>query len=239
MLEEVLKAIGVVVLAGGGLVGIAYAIFKRLGERWLDAKFEERLAAYRHEQQKELEQLRFKINALLDRSTKLHQREFEVLPEAWSRLNDAYWKAIAFVSPLQQYPDLNRMTAEQLEEFLSNCSLNQWEKSELRGDGDRNAYYIKRLFWHRLADMRGVARESHIYLLKSGIFLPAEVRAKFGAIGTLIWEALDERAVNEEHDFVPRESVKQKALRDNGPQLIENLEQEVHGRLWNSEQAAL
>lgn len=87
MLEELLKAIGLLVVAAGGLTAIAYAIFKNLGEKWLDARFDERLAAYKHEQQKELEQVRFKITALLDRATKLHQREFEVLPEAWSLLN--------------------------------------------------------------------------------------------------------------------------------------------------------
>ena len=74
MLDELLRAIELVVVAGGGLVGIAYAMFKRLGEKWLDAKFDERLAAYKHEQQKGLEQLRFKINTLLDRAIKLHHR---------------------------------------------------------------------------------------------------------------------------------------------------------------------
>jgi hypothetical protein len=61
-------------------------LFKVLGEKWLNAKFEERLAQYKHAQQKEIEQLRFRINSLMDRTTKLHQHEFDVLPEAWSRL---------------------------------------------------------------------------------------------------------------------------------------------------------
>ena len=42
MLKELLKAIGGVVLTGGILASIAYVIFRRLGEMWLDAKFEER-----------------------------------------------------------------------------------------------------------------------------------------------------------------------------------------------------
>ena len=42
MLKELLKAIGGVVLAGGILASVTYAIFRRLGETWLDAKFEER-----------------------------------------------------------------------------------------------------------------------------------------------------------------------------------------------------
>ena len=52
--------------------------------QWLDSKFAERLEAYKHQQQRELEQLRFQINALFDRVTKLHQREFQVLPDAYA-----------------------------------------------------------------------------------------------------------------------------------------------------------
>lgn len=56
----------------------------------MNTKFEQRLAAYKHEQQKELEQLKFAINAQMDRATKLHQKEFEVLPEASGKLMNAY-----------------------------------------------------------------------------------------------------------------------------------------------------
>jgi hypothetical protein len=72
ILGPILTAIGAFIVAGGGLAAIVYAIFKFFSEKWLNAKFEERLAAYKHEQQKEIEQLRFKINALMDRTVKLH-----------------------------------------------------------------------------------------------------------------------------------------------------------------------
>jgi hypothetical protein len=68
IIGPVLAALGAIIVAGGGLAFIAYAIFKYLGQKWLDAKFEERLAAYKHAQQKELEQLKFEINALMDRT---------------------------------------------------------------------------------------------------------------------------------------------------------------------------
>jgi hypothetical protein len=90
LLQNVLTAIGAFIVAGGGVGAIAYALFRFFSEKWLNAKFEERLAAYKHAQQKELEELRFKISALMDRTTKLHQREFDTLPEAWTKLNDAY-----------------------------------------------------------------------------------------------------------------------------------------------------
>src|ERR1700674_4226477 len=91
----------------GAVVGAAYLFFKFLGEKWLTAKFDERLAAYKHAQQRELEELKGKINALMDRTTKLHQREFEVLPEVWGRLVEARGRIGLAISSFHQTPDLD------------------------------------------------------------------------------------------------------------------------------------
>lgn len=238
-IDELLKAIGLFAAAGGGLIAIAYAIFKRFGEKWLDTKFEERLAAYRHAQQKELEQLKFQINALLDRATKLHQREFEVMPEAWAKLNDAYWRVAALVSPMQSYPDLGQMADAQLQEFVVSCDLNQWEKAELLAAKDRSEYYMKHIFWYRLSEAKDVARESHVYIAKNGIFLPPDIKAKFVTLDALVWEALDEHEQNERYKTIPRDSKKQQALRLEAPEQLKALELVVQGRLWNSERDAL
>ena len=169
-LTDILAAIGALIVGSGAVTAIAFGLFKVLGEKWLNAKFEERLAEYRHAQQKEIEQLRFKINALMDRTTKLHQHEFDVLPEAWSRLNEAFAHTTALVSPLQSYPDLNRMRDDHLNEFLKKTTLEEWEKTELMAETDRTEFFVKRIFWHRLSDAKAACREHHIYLKKSGIF---------------------------------------------------------------------
>ncbi|GAB3498912.1 hypothetical protein GCM10027399_24600 [Curvibacter fontanus] len=238
-IDELFKAIGAVAAIGGGVVAIAYAIFRKFGEKWLDTKFEERLAAYRHSQQKELEQLRFQINALLDRATKLHQREFEVMPEAWAKLNDAYWKVSAFVSPMQSYPGLDAMSDAQLEEFVSACDLNEWEKTELLEAEKKTDYYIEHIFWHRLHEAKSLAREAHVFIAKNGIFLPPEIKSQFVAVDALVWDALDEHEQNERYKAIPRDSKKQQALRTDAPEKIKSLEKVVQGRLWNSQHEAL
>jgi len=52
-------------LTSAAVVAASYALFKWFSEKWLNAKFEERLASYKHAQ---------------DRTVKLHQREFEAIP---------------------------------------------------------------------------------------------------------------------------------------------------------------
>src|SRR5947207_131508 len=88
-LSDFFAAIGYIVVGAGAVGAFVWWLFRTFSEKWLNAKFEERLAAYKHEQQKELEHLKFSINAQMDRATKLHQKEFEAFPEAWARLMDA------------------------------------------------------------------------------------------------------------------------------------------------------
>ena len=57
----------------------AYAAFQFLGKPWLDARFAERLEKFKHDQNQEIERLRYRINDfVMDRTTQPHQHEFEV-----------------------------------------------------------------------------------------------------------------------------------------------------------------
>jgi hypothetical protein len=233
-LSPLITAVGTVVVAGGGLGLIAYGVLKFFGEKWLNAKFEERLAAYRHAQQQELERLKFKINALMDRTTKLHQWEFEVIPEAWSKLADAHATIQAFISPFQQYPDVNRMSGPHLEEFLKDSQLMEWQKVELREAKDKTSYYSKAIFWHRRTSARNSLNQFHLYLIKNGIFIPESLRSNFSQMDDLLWEALREYLFNEEHEIRPRKREKQELLDENGPALLKAIETDVRSRLWSS-----
>tara|TARA_R110002124_G_scaffold16882_7_gene71439 strand:+ start:6380 stop:6709 length:330 start_codon:yes stop_codon:yes gene_type:complete len=55
---------------------------------------------------------------MMDRSIKLHEREFEVVPEAWRLLVDAFHQTAAHTSSAKMVPALQRMNEVQLEELL-------------------------------------------------------------------------------------------------------------------------
>ena len=114
------------------VVAAAYAVFQFLGKRWLEARFAERLERFKHDQNQEIERLRYRINALMDRTTKLHQHEFEVLPEIWDKLGIAFSATSNFTSRMASYPDLDQMGEAQFSEFLAACELFGWQKDELR-----------------------------------------------------------------------------------------------------------
>lgn len=238
-LNELFKLTGAIVLGGGSLSAIIYMAFKYLAAKWLDARFEEKLQALKHQQEKEIEGLRFKISAMLDRAVKLHQREFEVLPEAWSMLNDAFWKSQSLMSVIQSYPDIDKMPHQQQIEFISSCCLQDWQKKELFVANKKNELYQKYIRRYNLNDSVEIIREAYTYLIKNGIFINDQLRKEFGVIHDQIWNALNEHQLNEDHDILPRKREHIDKLLTEGEGLMKKLERNVHERLWPIESEML
>ena len=78
-METLFAILGYLLVAATGLTGLGVLLlflFRTAAEKWIGAKFDKQLEAFKHEQQVEIERLKFSISAQLDRATKLHQREF-------------------------------------------------------------------------------------------------------------------------------------------------------------------
>jgi hypothetical protein len=230
-------------LAGAAVLGfgfasitaLAYWVFKQFGEKWLNVKFSERLKDYKHSQHRELEKLKFSINALMDRTTKLHQHEFEVLPEVWGQLAEAYGATIQFVSPIQQMQNLDGMGESHLSEFLAKCELADWQKEELKEVQDKTTRYAEMIFWHKLNRVWSSYTSFHNYLVKNGVFIQVELKEKLYALSDLLSEAIHERQFEEEHPS-PRVGrfPNGERLRKEGKGMLKSIETEVQTRLWNA-----
>ena len=106
--QPILGFLGAVGITLSATTLAAYGLFKGLGQKWIEGKLEHQLEAYRSEQSRELERLRYKINGVLDRTVRLNTREFEVLPDLWAKLLDAYDVSGGFAAPFQQnVPDVS------------------------------------------------------------------------------------------------------------------------------------
>jgi hypothetical protein len=191
-LREFLAWFAAIGLSATALVGIALGLFRLFGEKWIASKFDKQLEAYKHAQQREIEKLRLDINTQFDRVSKLHQHEFDVLPTLWTKLSEAYGKVSQFVSPLQSYPDLNRMTQPRLEDFLEKSELEKWQKAELFDREDKTTAYQNAIFWHRLSAVRSAYVGFHNYLITNGIFIQVDLKAKLMKISDVMHEAIIE-----------------------------------------------
>jgi hypothetical protein len=152
----VLAAVGAIVSVGGSSAAIAYAIFRWFGKSWLDQQFKKQLEHLKHEQQKEIVQLKHQINSLFSRVSKIHEKEFEVLPRAWTLLHEAHGAVFRVICALKEYPDFASMRDPQFEAFLSACRLEEFQKEELRraDGGKRLRCYQNWIFWIELNDAK-------------------------------------------------------------------------------------
>lgn len=213
----------------------AYAAFQFLGKRWLDARFAERLEKFKHDQNQEIERLRYRINALMDRTTKLHQHEFEVLPEVWNKLGIALATASNFTSMITTHPDLDQMGEAQFLEFVATSDLSGWQKDELQKGGNRTERYQKVIFWHHLHAVKKAHAEFHNYFISKGIFIQPELKEKIRALSDMMYDAFTEREFDEQYGLPAEDRfAKRNRLRRDGLGKLQAIEKEVQARLWEA-----
>jgi hypothetical protein len=122
-LSDILAAAWKVILPGATAASVSFALAKKYGEKWLDARFSARLELLKHEQTKEIESMRQRVQWEFSRISKIHEKEFEVLPAAWLMLHEAHGRTANLVGRLKQYPDLDSMDDAK---FRNACNLGVW-----------------------------------------------------------------------------------------------------------------
>jgi hypothetical protein len=175
------KLLAAMLIAGGGGVAIAYKAFQRFGEKWLDARFRERLEKLKHEQQKEIENIRQQVQWHFSRVSKIHEKEFEVLPRAWFLLHEAHGWAGDLVSRLRQIPDFQNMSDPMLQEFVAASKLSEHDKQRVLSARrqDRHKYYSDAMSWIDLSAAEEAQRVLNNYLIENRIFMPAKLADAF------------------------------------------------------------
>jgi hypothetical protein len=235
LIELALKWIAGLGITAGVAGGAGYTAFQFFGKKWLDAHFAERLEKFRHEQNQEIERLRYRVNALMDRTAKLHQHEFEVLPEVWSRLGIAFTAATDFTSRLVSYPDLDSMQSAQFSEFIGKSELPDWQKEELRECKDRNDRYQEMIFWHRLQKVVDCHAEFHNYFISKGIFIQLDLKEKIRDLSNMMYDAFNERAFDQRNPILGEgRFAKGDLLQREGLGKLQAIEADVQARLWHA-----
>lgn len=155
--ETALRIVGEAILASG----IVSALFGLLGKSWIENQFAKRLKEYEREQQEILERYKYQINSLFNRISKIHEKEIEVLPTAWQKLQNAHGHLARLIQPLRIEREMSQMNEQQFKEY-------QEEIEE-----------ISKNFM-----------DFHNYLLNNSIFLSPDLYVQFKALDELFHNAL-------------------------------------------------
>ena len=224
--------------AGGGAV-VTLAIVRAFGSRWLESMFEGRLQALRHQHERQLEDVRLEASRILDRSSRLTEREFEASSEAWSLVYEVYVQAASAMPGFRQYPDLSRASDEVVRAVLQGSSFSELETAELlsKAQSERNNYYSDRREAHQLWAGKKAVREASDYLAKKALFIEKDVHDRLIAFVDWAWKALvDWELIREMRGEGPLpEGMRRddEDFRKGGEGAIKELEGFVRDRFWS------
>jgi hypothetical protein len=225
-LQTVLSWFGGGVAVIVGLTGVAYWLFKTFAAKWLDNRFSTRLEAYKHE-----------LSRMLDRATRLHAQEFEILPTLWEKLVTAMDNALSVMSPLQLSNDFNHASAAELEVILEKSPLLEHEKQQVRDAKmfDRTSVFDRIQRHYRLQGATNDWRDFHSYALTKSIFIDPDLSAKIQELIGLISKAFEANYWSkfDPHDAELRKEVRaaHQTLMDDGSKLRGEIETAVSARL--------
>jgi hypothetical protein len=182
----------------------AYALFKWLGAKWIEHRFSAELEKLKHEHNKEIERVRQTVQSTFSRISKIHEKEFEVLPKAWLMLHDTYGTAYNFVCGFKQIPDFG-LPEEQVEEFVSTTLLSPFQRTTLlalRSKEERKTFYLKAMEGIEEDRSREKYRTLNNFLIEHRIFMTDELREQFAAVAADISNGLIEYSTGKDHDMV-------------------------------------
>lgn len=182
------KAVIAIIAAGGGGGLIAFGIFKVTGQQWLEQRFKKEIERLKHEQNKEIEAMRQRVQSLFSRISKIHEKEFEVLPKAWFLLHNAHGSASYLLR--RKVIDLSRLSEATFEAFLKESRLSELKRNELRAAPDHDNYYDETMFWLEFNDAQSAQMKFHNYVIEHRIFMTDERREGFSLVDSVIAEAL-------------------------------------------------
>jgi hypothetical protein len=179
--------------------GVLYGLFKLLGEKWIEHRFAIELEGFRSDRQKALEEFRSEQqqglerlrHLLSSRISRIHEREFEVLPKALFLLHDASGSAFQAVLAMKQYPDFAKLPEDLFEEFVATRNLfSEHQKHAFRESKDRQKYYREAMEVIEIDAWREKNRLFNNYLIENRIFMTDALRSKFGGVSDVLSRAL-------------------------------------------------
>ncbi|MFA7263724.1 MAG: hypothetical protein WC068_11945 [Caulobacter sp.] len=239
LIGEIARLVGFLAVAGG----VVFAVLKFGGEKLIEHQFNKSLEGVRAEQARSLEQLRFDISASLDRTAKLHQFEFEVLPEAWRRLHVAGGSCHAATRRDIHQIFVESLSDKQLSSLLDDLGIEDIYSRHIRtlSNEERQVAFDKAEKNHRWNIAHRDHAEYYNYLLSHGIFIQKDLLKKLKAIGKLTADAVGEygNMLNDPTFTGEGSSNARDAFRANWSSMIGDLEADVHSRLWNSRLATI
>jgi hypothetical protein len=225
---------------GGGSAAVAYLIFRFLGEKWIENKFERQLEADRHVHAKELQDLKKNLDSELNRALKIQEKEFDVLSESWEKLKIAENSMGVAFSMIREGINLDAMSEKEIESLLSNFGMMETHKKQIKESENKSKLYSQIIVRYELSDALKTFHDFLSYVRKNSIFIRPHLEALFLQIEEKMREAISlkktEQIMSGTQDYVNLAYQAFKKLDGEISPLIEKLKNEIRAILHKDEE---
>ncbi len=127
-----------VIASLGGISGISIIIFRLFGNKIIEDKFE-----------RSLELFKYRMNTKFDRVSKIHEKEFEILPIIWANIITTNSEMFSLTSLVQHLPDLNRMNEVERKEVYDIKEFKQSDRNKIETSSDKLNEYTKIDYYYK------------------------------------------------------------------------------------------
>ncbi len=195
-MDSITQLIGKVVVYGGGTVAIAYVLFVFWGKHLVNHWFKKELENFKHEKNTELEKLKLKMNTMFNRVLKTQDREYDILPTLWNKLQKLRIEVSRAVMMFRESPDLNKCDEKSLERLIKEEEIPEAIADRLRNEKDKNDIYSKYLDHKQMHQAYKAFLEFDEYYQSNKIFISPELKDKFSQIHTHLWSVWVDRKMS-------------------------------------------
>ena len=140
-------------LGGIGSALVAVGLFKFFVQNWI-----------KHQFSKILNRQSTEISFHANKRMSLHNKEYEVFPEVWKRLNILVNANICNYQSIFKIPNFKKMTQEKISDWADDKNLSRSEKEFLLESDDKSESYIRIIKGRDLYEARKAFFEFRSYL---------------------------------------------------------------------------
>lgn len=187
--------------------GFLFLVPTKIGNRTIGLWFDRKLEAYKAEQNEKLAKLQGDIDHLTDRGRLSNEREYIATAKAWESYVDAHYATLQCVASFLSYPDLDRMSDDDLDHFLRSTNFTDRQIGDVKRAQDKNALFSRIAHFHLINKADQALHDAREFILKQSVFIEqglesllnqnidrlthawAEERTNFGRRGAEIYEA--------------------------------------------------
>jgi hypothetical protein len=187
--DIVLNIVKYIIAYIGIPAGVLFLLLKFWGKKWLETYF-----------QKDLESHRYQLNTLFNRINKVHEKEFDVLPEMFSYMIDALDALKAATSAVKEYPNIMEMPDERLREILIEKDVPEYKIGHILSLSmkERQKDYQQIINFKKIYESKNKIIDFHKFVERNLLFLSDDLQEQFSKADGLMWSIAINYEVGEE-----------------------------------------